>query len=137
LFTHAGVSNDWLESRKNELQIKNDTASDIAESLNKITFLDMNNILWDIKGYHGSLASGPLWIRPDELLWQNVIIGDIIQVVGHSPVKTVVKYENIYIADTFSLYPDMEPIGDGSLLMIDTEKEDGVTIISGDILLQK
>jgi hypothetical protein len=31
------------------------------------------------------------------------------------------------------LYSNMESIGDGSLLMIDTEKEDGAAIISGDV----
>jgi hypothetical protein len=63
---------------------------------------------------------------------QNAVIGDIVQVVGHTPVKTIQKYGNIYIADTFSLYSDMEPIGDGSLLLIDTVANDSVEVIAGD-----
>jgi predicted phosphodiesterase len=139
LFSHAGVSRDWLEYRKSELDIKGSAAVDIAEALNELTFSDSDNILWDIKGYYGHHASGPLWIREGELLsfddyhnlGRNAIIGDIIQVVGHTPVETVVKYNNVYIADTFSLYSNMEPIGDGSLLLIDTEKDDATEILSG------
>jgi hypothetical protein len=139
LFTHAGVSRDWLQYRENALTVASETAVGIAEALNKITFSDSANILWDINSYHGALASGPLWIRDDELLGlhdyhnlgRNAMIGDIIQIVGHTPVETVCKYNNVYIADTFSLYSNMEPIGDGTLLLIDTDREDDINIVVG------
>lgn len=64
------------------------------------------------------------------ILW-NDLNGDLlkfpnddikIQIVGHTPVKTVethiINNKTIYAIDTFSLNPKLEPIGDGSLLAI-------------------
>lgn len=68
-------------------------------------------------GRGGANEPSPLWADKSELIhdwWPH------IQIVGHSPVKTITFYnrddKEIYFCDTFSTYRDGSYIGDCSLL---------------------
>lgn len=67
--------------------------------------------LWD-------LDDSPIWARPAETLSESGY-RDIPQVFGHTPVSTCHEVApNIWAVDTFSTYPDGQPIGDGTVLEV-------------------
>lgn len=46
---------------------------------------------------------------------------NLLQVVGHTPVKTIERKRNVISCDVFSTYQDGRPIGTEEFLLIDTE----------------
>ena len=63
--------------------------------------------------------SSPIWARPD---YSFICFSDSMQVVGHTPVQklTVLDYKQLIICDTFSTYQNGDPIGDQTMLIIDS-----------------
>ena len=61
--------------------------------------------------------NSPLWVRPDP--W-NSFCKDYIQVVGHSPVRTIKQFDNVWVTDTFSTNEDGSMYGDQTFMSIDT-----------------
>lgn len=45
---------------------------------------------------------------------------ELLQVVGHTPVRTALDEGNILTLDTFSTYKDGRPIGDERFVCVDT-----------------
>lgn len=72
----------------------------------------------------GSGGSNPygseIWLRPEELE-KYPSKNYSKQIFGHTPVKTININENNINVDTFSLKRNLKPIGDGSILYIDSE----------------
>ena len=64
----------------------------------------------------GAGTPSPLWCDRGEFAED----GDmhLTQVVGHTPVPTVLHEHDAWFCDTFSTMSDGSPIGDGSLLML-------------------
>lgn len=115
VFTHAGISQDFLKAMGNTPYKELKTTRGINNP--------MNNVGSACGGYSSSPSL--LWIRPKEL--QNPLF-NTIQIVGHTPVKriTVQKYSEsstlgakLILCDTFSQTPYYTPIGDQSLLYMD------------------
>lgn len=48
----------------------------------------------------------------------------LLQVVGHTPVETIMKEENLISCDVFSTYRDGKPIGTQEFLVLDTDNWD-------------
>ena len=46
---------------------------------------------------------------------------ELLQVVGHTPVKQIDRLGNVLTCDLFSTYRDGDPIGTQEFLLIDTE----------------
>jgi hypothetical protein len=93
LFTHAGVSSDWLDDTIEDWHI--DTIADDVNELFKYkphavgyrpyrTVADQTRLS---SGYGDEIYQGPLWIRPRSLMKANydTLRREIIQVVGHTP----------------------------------------------------
>lgn len=70
--------------------------------------------LWD--------ECSPLWHRPANNYHKNTFNPHYLQVVGHTPVPTVTysKEDNILYTDTWSTDSERKPLGDKSLVLVDT-----------------
>lgn len=63
----------------------------------------------------------PIWFRP-QVYGEPIYRGkEFLQVVGHTPVKTILQEEHILSTDTFSTYRDGSPYGDQKFCVVDTE----------------
>lgn len=131
LVTHGGVTQSWCDEH---LDVPED-AEEAAEQLNAMLedgsaySLEMLFTCGAERG--GYDLPGPLWADKCELLEDP--LEDMPQIVGHTPVETACRGEmpglaaapEIWFCDTFSLFSDMRPIGDGSMLLVD----DGVVTV--------
>lgn len=61
----------------------------------------------------------PIWARP-QYGSMRMYPNDLLQVVGHTPVKTVLEEGNLLTVDNFSTYSDGRPIGDERFVLVDT-----------------
>ena len=68
----------------------------------------------------GKGTPGPLWADRSELVRDND--PSMTQVVGHTPVPMVMAERGVWFCDTLSTTQDGRPIGDGSLLLHDSER---------------
>lgn len=110
IFSHAGLSADFVHFTEN------------------ISFKDMKEIM----GYENPVnmvgresggydpAPSFLWARPSEFAPLPDVLHNV-QIVGHTPVEKITFENGVIICDTMSQYSDGKPIGDKSLLLIDTE----------------
>lgn len=111
IISHAGFSD------------KNEINNQYFESFNNESFdigYDLDNAISYSRG--GYKDGGILWNDLNEDLLKHPNEDIKIQIVGHTPVKTVEKHiiddKTIYAIDTFSLDSKLRPIGDGSLLAL-------------------
>lgn len=93
IWTHAGITNSWLEEFEKNAKKKwyypyHIENKSISEKL---------NFAW--KAIHKKLflSSGPLWVRPNEL--NNDQLTDYIQIVGHTPFDKVTTISNVTYTD--------------------------------------
>ena len=65
----------------------------------------------------------PIWARPqyDSL---RLYPKDMMQVVGHTPVKEPIFKDNLLSVETFSTYANTIPIGDQRFVWVDTVKKE-------------
>ena len=63
--------------------------------------------------------NSPIWARPQDGEMR-IYPKDIMQVVGHTPVSAPLEEENLLTLDTFSTYPNGNPIGDERFVWVDT-----------------
>lgn len=115
LYSHAGVTDPWLCRHK----VRATTLKGIERAVCR---------LWETKpeafrfypqdwtGTGNHPLQGPLWVRPNTLLYEGV---DLTQVVGHTPQASVYHGGDCWFIDTMEY-------GDGSYLVV----EDGTIKIS-------
>jgi hypothetical protein len=89
LFTHAGVSIDWLNLvvKYTPLDLPNTNAKDICEFVNYVFYYKPNlfNFISGGDAYGDDSYQSPFWIRPRMLMRNNQSIKKIItQIVGHT-----------------------------------------------------
>lgn len=144
LFTHAGVTNNYLEQLKDAIHnyypeliplVKHLTSEKLSFLLNTIFYNGLKDnffFLFQTLAQVGPARGGfqipsPLWTDLSELL-EDPIPG-ISQIVGHTPVKTITidKRTSSIFCDTFSTYclpfVGIElPIGDSTLLELNFDK---------------
>lgn len=125
LFTHAGLTFSWA---KEYLGTELSSPRDYAHLLNYKFHTEDENFMRGLakagSARGGSGMPSPIWVDRSELIYDRP--PDFRQVVGHSPVVTVLSERdtgdlenaNIVFCDTHSLYSDRTPIGDNSLLEI-------------------
>lgn len=89
LWTHAGVSINWLKKHKEHFVLfGNET---IADKLNKLNESHLRTILFEVGHIRGGLPGnhgGPLWADISETI--EGTIPDYHQIVGHTPVKQII-----------------------------------------------
>lgn len=108
VFSHAGLSASFYKRRR-PLGV---------DDLNLCTPRE----LW--------VRDSPLWLRPPFIRYDP----DLMQVVGHTPVRTPYMADRVIYCDTYSTDPNGEPLGDQSLLWVDTITQDFG--IANDFLLE-
>lgn len=105
IFSHAGIDNLFAQFViTNQGQFKG--AQDIADLINTFSVESMGD------------SSSPLWLRPDA--WTEYY-NRYTQFVGHSPVKRLSYYNNVWFTDTFSKGQNNENICKASMVVFDTD----------------
>ena len=107
LFSHGGISEEFVR-RFIPMRYHDDT----DRTLEKINSLGPDEMWQDFS---------PLWLRPQYNSDRMYRPRKFIQVVGHTPVKSVTKERNIISCDVFSTYRNGEPYGSREFPIIDTE----------------
>ncbi len=136
LVTHAGVTQAWCD----EYLDAPENAEEVVEQLNGLledgSCYSLGSLFTCGPDRGGFDLPGPLWADRYEL--QEDPLEGIPQIVGHTPVETAALGEHlqwspdaaeIWFCDTFSLFSDMRPIGDGSMLLVD---EGAVRVVKAD-----
>ncbi len=106
LFSHGGLSELFVRKFVQESEY-----SDVNRVLEKVNALGCDELWCD---------DSPLWLRPQYGRRRMYEPGNILQVVGHTPVEVIRKNRNIISCDVFSTYRDGESIGTSEFLLIDT-----------------
>lgn len=107
LFSHGGVLNYFVEEN-----VSSEKYNDIDAVVAAINDLDSSRMWNDIS---------PIWLRPQYGNMHMYQSEELLQVVGHTPMKEITRQENIISCDVFSTYPDGDPIGTQEFLLLDTE----------------
>lgn len=108
IFSHGGICDLFVSTFMEELY-----EASIDEIIEQINNRFGVNELWkDIS---------PLWFRCTKSVIPMFRENELLQVVGHTPVKTIMKYGCTILTDTFSTQCDGENIGDQSFAIVDTE----------------
>lgn len=110
IFTHAGLTADWVNMRIKKLGYKTNkpTKEGVLFAINHASPEE----LWQ--------EDSPIWARPqidDYEMWQPTML----QVVGHTPVRTPNQEGNVLSTDTHSTYRNGAPYGDRKFVIVDTE----------------
>lgn len=97
LWTHAGVTREWLRDTKREIFSPKYRLYPVIEEYENSDIADLLNILWEIRNdrifnidaHSGGfdLWAGPIWVRPDIL--SHFYIEGVNQIVGHTPHKAI------------------------------------------------
>lgn len=112
IFTHAGLTMDWVDRRLRKVGYR-EGVMPAEENLISIVNHSSPTELWQ--------ENSPIWARPqtdDYEMWQPAML----QVVGHTPARTITEDNNVLSTDTHSTYSNGAPIGDQSFAIVDTEK---------------
>jgi predicted phosphodiesterase len=97
LFTHAGLSSEWLNDNivmwdvPNLAMYVNDLFYYQPQKLAYRSYKQVGDKVYGVGGYGNETFQGPLWIRPKALMTVNrdTLRKQIIQVVGHTPQDTI------------------------------------------------
>lgn len=107
LFCHGGLSQRFVETYVEEEDKK--SMDEILEAVNH-----MNDIqLWT--------DNSPIWLRPQSGNIQLYRSSEYLQIVGHTPVRSIYCMGSLVSTDVFSTYADGTNIGTCEYLIIDTK----------------
>lgn len=138
LVTHAGVTGAWASEHLEASACA--SAAAVANALNAMFERGTNEELAAL--YSAGPARGgtgvpsPLWADLSEL-YQDPLPG-IAQIVGHTPVESIEFWQvpspngnytesKLLFCDTFGLTPQFNPVGDGSMLLVEGSSMRAVT----------
>lgn len=106
LFSHGGVL-DYFVS-ENVPASKYDDVDAVVDTINQLGVAQM----WK--------DDSPIWLRPQKKNIRLYKPRKLLQVVGHTPVKSITKENNLISCDVFSTEPDGTPYGSQEYLLLDT-----------------
>lgn len=111
LFMHGGLSNFYVHR-----WVTQSSQKAIGRTIKEIN--NMGSVLmWD--------STSPIWYRPqlapDDDVTRLFRGGKYLQVVGHTPVKDVIRVGGVLSCDTFSTYRDGTPYGSQNFCIVDTK----------------
>lgn len=116
IFSHAGVTESWIDRQKRLVTYPADGWVGIGDML-RLARNASQDELWR--------ENSPIWARPQltqhstGLWWPE----RYMQVVGHTPVKGITFENNLLSTDVFSTYSNGAPIGDDRFVVVDAEKQ--------------
>lgn len=130
LLTHAGLTQEWRDKNLPGC----DDAQACVSRINELFLSDspyrrktLSTVGWARGGYG---IPGPLWADRSEL--RDDPARGINQIVGHTPVPTCMRMkgidEEIWLCDTLSRTTRMQPIGDGTALLLRDEHAEAVAL---------
>lgn len=107
LFSHAGVTQSWLE-----------VAQESIGTINDMNPVKLSFDSEDKSGYGQSIYQSPIWVRPESLVMDVAEDENYVQVVGHTRQPNVKYYEGEYAArviliDCHDTVPEYLIIEDG------------------------
>ena len=106
VFSHAGIFQEFINANNLE------NCKNTNELISKINELDYIAFWQD---------NSPIWARPQYTkLTKNKELSNYTQVVGHTPIKNIVKHDGIISVDTFSTNWSQK-FGSEQMIIIDTE----------------
>ena len=107
LFMHGGLTEAFVEKHAGGLSADVDT---VIKTINSYGRSEM----WK--------EGSPIWFRPQDRKRERLYReGELLQVVGHTPVKRVYRERSVVSTDVFSTDWNGMPIGRHEFLVIDTE----------------
>lgn len=120
IFSHAGIISNLFKEYKAGVQKRIDRS-----------FMDWVN--YDLSPERLWHEDSPLWHRPSNAYRKNTFDPSFLQVVGHTPVLTVTHTveDNVLYTDTWSTDSERNPLGDKSLVVIDTQTQEWEVIPYG------
>ena len=104
VFSHAGLTENFV------IKHFGSTQTDLDSIICRINRMGEAKLWQD---------DSPIWVRP-QYGEMRMYPQTVLQVVGHTPVRTVLEEENLLTLDNFSTYSDGRPIGDERFIWIDT-----------------
>lgn len=107
IFLHGGLTHEFVKEFASDIGYR--STDDVIRRVNSLG----KNEMWE--------DGSPVWARPQlgtEKMYREKYL---LQVVGHSPVKSIERLNNVISCDVFSTYSTGEPIGTEEFLLIDTE----------------
>ncbi len=107
LFTHGGLTDRFV--RRYFLTGQYDDTELVVNAINAMGHQE----LWD--------DSSPLWHRPQYSGEKMYKEGELLQVVGHTPVERIRREGSVISCDVFSTFRSRKPIGTEEFPLIDTE----------------
>lgn len=107
LFAHGGLTHAFVKCYAPDIEY--DDTDAVIERINSLGFQE----IWD--------DASPIWFRPQYYKEKMYREKDLLQVVGHTPVKEIERIGNLFSCDLFSAYRNGEPIGTKEFVLIDTE----------------
>ena len=119
LFLHGGLTNEF-----------------VMKNVDKDRWDDVDHVIKTINGLNEEIMWGndsPIWFRPQSANTPMYGEGSFVQVVGHTPVKTLMREGNVISTDVFSRSRDGSFIGTCNFPVIDTETGEIIEQIHKDI----
>ena len=107
LFLHGGLSDYFAQEN-----IKSSYYHDVDKVIETINSFDWQQLWHD---------DSPIWYRPQLYKGKMYKPRELLQVVGHTPVKEIYREGNVISCDVFSTDEKGKPIGTQEFLLIDTE----------------
>ena len=107
VFCHGGLSDVFVKYYVND-----DIYNDIDKVIETINNMSMEELWCD---------ESPIWLRPQYDPYKMYKENELLQVVGHTPVKEQYIDRNIISCDVFSTYRSGKSIGNNKFVVIDTK----------------
>ena len=107
LFSHGGLSGEFVMEYVPAAYYNND-ADAVIETINGFGPAEMWQDL------------SPVWYRPQYCAGEMYGSGNLLQAVGHTPVKAIAREGNVISCDVFSTDSNREPLGTQKFPVIDT-----------------
>lgn len=107
LFSHGGLVTEYVEWLNKRL-----LDADIDTVLRAVNRAGEKG-LWN--------NASPLWLRGTDYTCETFRGTQYMQVVGHTPVKKIIRDKNMVYTDVFSTYRDGSQIGEFKMVVIDSE----------------
>ena len=109
VFTHAGLTKGWVD------ELIPDKFSEWKGTLENVQYITNQATPYELWR-----ENSPIWVRPQQVHYE--MYPAKLQVVGHTPMKTIEEENHILSTDVFSTYRDGRPIGTERFAIVDTEK---------------
>ena len=107
LFTHGGLTEAFVRRYFTDSEYEDTDL--VVRKINEMGHEE----LWD--------DSSPLWHRPQYSGATMYKEGELLQVVGHTPVERIQRVKSLISCDVFSTFRNRKPVGTEEFPLIDTE----------------